>query len=496
MSNLLNIGRPNAYFHKKIEYDFVVSSSDEPHGIFKSKTVNPFQSYLGISPQEETQMLREMGIDNVMDLFSDVPQTLILDHPLDIPGPYSEFELDRIFRTISLKNKSRLKPFLGGGVRQVYIPAFLEELMRRGEIYTAYTSYQPEVAQGMLQLVYEYESMIAELTEMDVVSASLYDWGSALGESARMMCRIKRRKKVLVAGPISPRRFQVLKSYVDPAGIGIVFVDSEGDYAFDKLKAIIMENGKKEKKEREIAGIYFEVPTYHGVLSSIAEELVALAHENDMLVTVGVDMVSLGILKTPGSYGADFVIGEGQVFGNPVSAGGPLLGILTTRFDRKFIQNFPGRLVGKTKELSGDSPGYCITLSTREQHIRREKATSNICSNQTLMAVNAGIYLASLGPQGIQELAQGLVDRAYYLMAKLKEIPNVSIPYENIFAEFIVEFSGIDHKTLEKEMMDKGFIPGIKIEGSGCKRLIGVSDTMLREDLDGFVEAIKEVLKK
>lgn len=471
-----------------------MQTTDKPTELTKTRTVAPFQSYLGIGSEEADQMLSELGIGSILDLFSDVPSHLLLKDPLEIPGPYSEYELDRIFRKIAEKNRTDLKPFLGGGVRQVYIPAFLEELMRRGEIYTAYTSYQPEVAQGMLQMVYEYESMIAELTEMEVVSASLYDWGTALGESARMMVRIKRRDGILVAHPISPRRLDVLKSYTEPADIQISVVESEGDYDFQTLKEMIVSDGRKDRKERKFAGLYLEVPTFHGVLSDHVEELVALAHENDMLVTVGVDMVSLGLLKPPAAYGADFVIGEGQIFGNPMSAGGPLLGILATNFNRKYIQNFPGRLVGKTTELGSDHPGYCITLSTREQHIRREKATSNICSNQTLMAVNAGIYLASLGPSGIQELAQGIIDRAHYLIGELGKISGVKIPYPNVFGEFLVEFEGLTHEQLETKCMEKGFIPGIKIDDKGCKRLIGVSDTFQREDLDEFVAVIKEVM--
>ncbi|RMG37565.1 MAG: aminomethyl-transferring glycine dehydrogenase subunit GcvPA [Methanobacteriota archaeon] len=466
----------------------------KPEELIKSKTIAPYQSYLGVSPQEVGQMLSELGLQSTMDLFSDVPSHLLLEDPLKIPGPYSEYELDRIFREIAKKNRTDLKPFLGGGVRQVYVPAFLEELMRRGEIYTAYTSYQPEVAQGMLQMIYEYESMIAELTDMDVVSASLYDWGTALGESARMMARIKRRNGILVAHPISPRRLDVLRSYTEPADIHVTVVDSQGDYDFSTLQELIEKDGAKEKKSREFAGLYLEVPTFHGVLSDKVEELISIAHENDILVTVGVDMISLGILKPPSSYGADFVIGEGQVFGNALNAGGPLLGILAMNFDRKKIQNFPGRLVGKTTELGSDHPGYCITLSTREQHIRREKATSNICSNQTLMAINAGIYLASLGPEGLRELAQGLMDRAHYLMNGLKGIAGVNIPYSNVFAEFLVEFEGISHEQLEKHCMNHGFIPGIKIDGPGCKRLVGVSDIFHRDDLDEFVNVIREVM--
>ncbi len=469
-------------------------------GMKSTITERPYQSYLGISPEEEQQMLKELGLTSTMDLFSDVPSHLLLKEPIQIPGPFTESELDRLFRKIAKKNKTfeEVVPFLGGGVRPVYIPAFLEELMRRGEIYTAYTSYQPEVAQGMLQMVYEYESMIAELTGMEVVSASLYDWGTALGESARMMCRITRKSTVVVVHPISPRRLDVLHAYTEPAGIKIEEIHAQGDYDIDAIRQLITEYGAKDKSDQDIAGIYFEAPTYHGVLSSHVDEIVSLAHEHGILVTVGVDLISLGILRPPSEYNADFVIGEGQILGNAISAGGPLLGVLATKFNRKWIQNFPGRLVGKTTELNSDNPGYCITLSTREQHIRRQKATSNICTNQTLMAVNAGIYLAGLGSRGIQELAQGLMDRAYYLANKLNEIKGVTAPmYSPFFAEFVAKFDNITHNELEQLCIEKGVVPGIPLDiDDGCARLISVSDIHQRADLDHFVNVIDEVMNK
>ena len=455
-----------------------------------------YSSYIGTSPEEQKEMLETIGKSNIEELFSDIPKDLILDEFVDIPGPYSEKELDKLFHNISRKNKvSDTLSFLGGGVRQVYIPAFLEELMRRGEIYTAYTSYQPEVAQGMLQMVFEYESQLAELTGMDVINASLYDWASAVGEAFRMMVRIKRKRDtILVLNPISPKRLKVASTYTDGPHIRIKVIESEGDIDVEAAKKLILEDSALDKKERKLAGIYFEVPTYHGVLPSKIDELIKVAHENKLLVTVGVDVISLGIIKPPGDYGADFVVGEGQLLGNGVSAGGPLLGILGSKYDRKWIQNFPGRLVGITKDERDGDDAYCITLSTREQHIRREKATSNICSNQTLMAVNAGIYLAGLGPKGIEELAQGLMDRAAYLADGLEKL-GYGPQYKPFFSEFVVDFGSIDHEDLEAKFLERGIAPGTKIKGEGCRRLLAVSDLMTREDLDKFLEVTKEVLK-
>jgi glycine dehydrogenase subunit 1 len=455
-----------------------------------------YGSYLGTSRYERQEMLKEIGKDNILQLFSDVPSELILDEPIDIPGPYSEAELFRVFKKISQKNDvENYRLFLGGGVRQVYIPAFLEEVMRRGEIYTAYTSYQPEVAQGLLQMVFEYESMVAELTGMDVINASLYDWGSAIGEAARMMVRINRKNNIVVAGPISPKRHSVLLGYTDSSSINIEYINSFGDLDFNSLFKRLELEASKDKKDREISGIYFEVPTYHGVLPSRYKEIIDRAHELDILVTVGVDMISLGIIEAPGNYDVDFVVGEGQLLGNAISSGGPLLGIIGSKYNRKWIQNFPGRLVGITKDFRDNDPAYCITLSTREQHIRREKATSNICSNQTLMAINAGIYLASLGPNGLKELAQSLMNRANYLATELNKLNKVKIDIDKpFFAEFVASFENITHDKLEEACLENGIVPGIKIDGEGCLRLIGVSDCLTKGDLNDFIKTIQEVM--
>ena len=453
-----------------------------------------YASYIGTSVLEQEQMLEEIGMKDYRDLFSEISAELFIESPVDIEGPYSEEELVRIFKKISLKNKVQdVAAFLGGGVRQVYIPAFLEELMRRGEIYTAYTSYQPEVAQGLLQLVFEYESQLAELTGMDVISASMYDWASALGELARMMIRIKRkRSKVLVLEPISPHRLAVLESYLAHPEIGYIRVQSVGDFDFNKAVELIRED--TNKVDRELAGIYFEAPNYHGVLSEHVDELVKIAHSNDLLVGVGVDVISLGILRPPGEYGADFIIGEGQLLGNGLSSGGPLLGIIGATYNRKHLQNFPGRLVGVTKDFRDKETAYCITLSTREQHIRRERATSNICTNQTLMAVNAGIYLASLGPKGIKELAVGLVSKANYTADKLNEISSVIAPvYKPFFSEFVTIFENTTHSKLEQFCLKRGIIPGIRLDGAGCRRLISVSDLIKKKHIDRLIDVIKEM---
>ncbi|MHA2275882.1 MAG: hypothetical protein ACXAC2_08955, partial [Candidatus Kariarchaeaceae archaeon] len=293
-----------------------------------------YDSYIGSSVEERNSMLEEMGKSDIMDLFSDIPESLILDSAIDIPGPYSEAELTRLFASIARKNHDDVSviSFLGGGVRQQYVPAAIEELMRRGELYTAYTPYQPEISQGILQLTYEYQSMVAELLQMDIVNASLYDWGSALGEVLLIMRRITKKKKLLIAEPISRDRFEVAKSYIAHSDVDIEVISAKnGLVDEEKLFEIFRAEAEKPRIERVIGGLYFEVPSFYGTLASNPSKLCDIVHETDALITVGTDPISLGILTPPGEYGADFAVGEGQLLGNGINSGGPLLGILAMK---------------------------------------------------------------------------------------------------------------------------------------------------------------------
>ena len=458
-----------------------------------------YDSYIGTSEEERKEMLKIIGKNSIMDLFSDIPADLVLKHPIDMPGPYSEQELTKLFTKIAKKSKgiSELVSFLGGGVKQMYVPAAIEELMRRGELYTSYTPYQPEISQGLLQILFEYQSMLAEILAMDVVNASMYDWASALGEVSLVMTRLTRRNKILFLGSIAPNRIEVARAYVEAAGFEIeILREDNGNLPLEKAIKIFEEENNKNKKEREYAGVYFEVPSYNGLLPDYPDKLIEAIHEVGGLVSVGVDVLSLGVIKPPGDYDVDFVIGEGQLLGNAPATGGPLLGILASKYNRKWIQAIPGRLVGATNEMNSNSPGYCITLQTREQHIRREKATSNICTNESITAVNAAIYMAALGKRGFVELSQGLADRGHYLAGRLGEIDGVSAPlYQPFFSDFVVDFGNITHDVLEKECIERGFVPGIKFSDEGCKRLIAVSDLHSKEDLDNFVNVVKEVLQ-
>jgi glycine dehydrogenase subunit 1 len=330
---------------------------------------------------------------------------------------------------------------------------------------------------------------------MDVVNASMYDWATALGEVVLIMSRITRRKKVILAGPISPKRIAVARSYAEVTGHELVLMPGDGNVPTQELMALFRSESQKPNKEREYTGLYFEAPTFFGTLPDYPRELVDLVHAAGGLVTVGVDPVSLGILAPPGEYDADFVIGEGQLLGNAPATGGPLLGILASKYDRKWIRQIPGRLIGATTEQDSSLPGYCITLQTREQHIRREKATSNICTNESITAVNAAIYMAALGKRGMVELSQTLTDRAHYLAQQLDTVPRVTAPlYSPFFAEFAVKFDGLTHQELEEKCLAAGFAPGLPVEDTTCTRILAVSDLHLKEDMDRFVALIKEVM--
>ena len=281
---------------------------------------------------------------------------------IQIPSGLSEFEAIKLMQGLARRNASidEYVSFIGGGAYDHFIPSAVGEIISRSEFYTAYTPYQPEISQGILQLTYEYQSMVAELMQMDVVNASLYDWGSALGEVLLIMRRITRRKKILLAEPLSPDRLDVAKSYITHSDVEIEIIPAmNGTVDIDQLERIFKSELDKPKNEREIAGIYFEVPSFYGTLSKNPSHLCEMVHEIDALVTVGVDPISLGILSPPGEYGADFAIGEGQLLGNAVNSGGPLLGILAMKYNRKWIREVPGRLIGATKELNSEDVGYC-----------------------------------------------------------------------------------------------------------------------------------------
>ena len=370
------------------------------------------------------KLLDSLDISSVDEVFSDIPKQVRLARSLSLPKPRSEVEVRREVERILSKNitaKNGLS-FLGGGVWSHHVPAVVDAIAGRGEFLTSYTPYQPEISQGMLQSLFEYQSLMAELLEVDVVNSSMYDWASALGEAARMSARITHRNEFIVPHFLSPERLVVLKSYATPIGIRIKEVRQSLQTGQINLEAL------KEEVSSQTAGLYVENPAYLGHLVHDMDALAEIAHDAGSLFIVGVDPTSLGILKPPGRYNADIVVGEGQPLGNYVNYGGPLLGIFACRNEAQLVRQMPGRLVGLTTTKDGEKQGYCMVLQTREQHIRREKATSNICTNHALCALRAAIYMALMGGGGFRRLGEQLFTITQYATQRLSSVDGVRTP--------------------------------------------------------------------
>ena len=322
-------------------------------------------------------MLEKLGLQNISQLFADIPESVRLNRPLILPDALSEIELERLVSSKLAKNKSAPEclNFIGGGNWVHHVPSIIDEILSRSEFYTAYTPYQPEISQGMLQGLFEYQSQICELTGMEVANSSLYDWGTALGEAGRMANRVTKRKRILVGKNVSPERIGVLRTYSYPVGIEIeqVKYDSSGRIDVSSLDSMLNE---------DTAALYFENPNFLGIIEDKVDEIVQKCHSKGTLVIVGVNPITLGLLRPPSSYGADIVVGDGQPLGLYPNLGGPLMGIFATREDPNLLRQMPGRLIGATRSKDGSRRGYTMVLQTREQHIRREHATSNICTNE------------------------------------------------------------------------------------------------------------------
>ena len=445
------------------------------------------------------KLLDSLDISSIDEAFSDIPKQVRLARSLSLPKPRSEVEVRREVERILSKNitaKNGLS-FLGGGVWSHHVPAVVDAIAGRGEFLTSYTPYQPEISQGMLQSLFEYQSMMAELLEVDVVNSSMYDWASALGEAARMSARITHRNEFIVPHFLSPERLVVLKSYANPIGIRIKEVRQSLQTGQINLEAL------KEEVSSQTAGLYVENPAYLGHLVHDMDALAEIAHDAGSLFIVGVDPTSLGILKPPGRYNADIVVGEGQPLGNYVNYGGPLLGIFACRNEAQLIRQMPGRLVGLTTTKDGEKQGYCMVLQTREQHIRREKATSNICTNHALCALRAAIYMALMGGGGFRRLGEQLFTITQYAIQRLSSVDGVRTPVFRgcHFKDFTVNFDGTEKKGSEisKRLLEWGILGGRPLERDypelGDTFLYAVTEMHTRGDVDTLCDALKEIME-
>ena len=452
------------------------------------------------NPEIKQELMREVGVRSIEELYADIPDRYLLKKPLNLPEAMSEFEVKRHVEALLSKNKTceDMPIFLGAGCWPHYVPAVVKEVVQRSEFLTSYTPYQPEISQGMLQVLFEYQSMICELTAMDVANCSMYDWASAVGEAARMASRVTRRNEILVPRIMHPERRATLKTYTETADISIKEV------AYNLETGQIDLGDLESKISNKTAAVYIENPSYLGFVEEHVDEISGLAHKHGSLFIVGVDPTSLGILKPPGEYGADIVVGEAQPLGNPMNFGGPLLGIFACRDDLNLVRQMPGRIIGLTTTTNGDKQGFCMVLQTREQHIRREKATSNICSNEALCAVTSAVYMALLGPQGLRELGETIMYKANYAMRLLSSIKGVKTPVFKSahFKEFTVNFdgAGLSVKEVNEKLLKMGVHGGKDISREfpelGQTALYCVTEIHSKEDIELLAKSLERIAKE
>jgi glycine dehydrogenase subunit 1 len=384
-------------------------------------------------------MLDAIGLASIDELFADIPSQVRTSRPLRVDWLPSEQEVKSHIDRLLAENKSAvdMATFLGAGMYNHYLPAAVKAILARTEFQTSYTPYQAEISQGLLQSLFEFQSMIADLTQMDAVNSSLYDGSTALGEAARMAARATHRMKVIVPQALHPAKYSVLKNYAETAGILLETVKYESETGGLDLGDL------ESKIDQETAAVYSEVPSFFGVLDEGVTNVHSLCHTKGALSIVGFDPISLGGLKPPGEYGADIVIAEGQSISTEMNFGGPALGIIGCRGEN-LIRQLPGRLIGMTTTLDGKERAFSMALQTREQHIRREKATSNICTNEALFAIGAAAYLSLLGPQGLRRLFETVMVRTNYAMKMLAEVRGVTVPRFKSphYQEFVASFDG------------------------------------------------------
>lgn len=444
-----------------------------------------------------SEMLRRIGAGSVDDLFSDIPESLRLRRRLRIPEGQSEYT---VRREVQSKLASNSTPpgslcFLGGGVWPHYVPAAVEAIVARQEFYTSYTPYQAEVSQGMLQSLFEYQSLMCDLLGMEVCNSSLYDWASAVGEAARMAARVTGRRRLLVAANAGPKRLAVMNTYVEPMGLKVEKVPF--DSSTGRLDAVRL----RSSLSSDVAALYFENPNYFGVIEEDADDMISSVHSAGGLAIAGVDPISLSLLRAPGRYEADVAVGEGQPLGIPMNYGGPHLGIFAVR-DPKLARSMPGRLIGITSTLADpNQKAFAMVLQTREQHIRREAATSNVCTNQALLALAAASYLALLGKSGFKLLGETIISNSHYAARRLSGLRGARSPRFSgaFFKEFAVEYTSGTADAIQRRMSKRGILAGHPLSrefGLGPRvGLYCVTEVHSAEDIERLAVALGGALR-
>ena len=445
--------------------------------------------YLPATAEDQAVMLKRIGAKSIDELFSPIPEALKLKAPVKLPPHMSEMELKDYFQDLADKNRSigKVESYLGAGAYEHFSPSVVRHLVGRSEFYTAYTPYQPEMTQGVLQAIFEFQSCICALTGMDVSNASLYEGGHALAEACLMARAHTSRNKIVLGAGVHPEYVQVLRTYTHNLELEIVQAPLKADGSTDL-------DGLKKLCDSNTAAVVVANPNFFGCLEDGAA-FAAAAHEVGALAIASVEPVSLALLKSPGEFGADIACGEGQSLGIGLSFGGPWLGFIACK--QELVRRMPGRICGITTDNRGQR-GFVLTLQTREQHIRREKANSNICTNQTLLAIAATVYLGALGPQGLLEVAEQGLQKAHYLSGLLKALPGVALPYAAPFVnEFVLKTPKAASELL-KAMQAKGIFAGVALERFFPERkqeiLVCVTETKKKAQLERYAQSLKEVL--
>lgn len=434
---------------------------------------------------DRKKMLQAIGVKNFEELISDIPEELLFHGTLNLPPALSEME---IMAELTAKSKRNIGCedqilFIGGGAYDHYIPAAIDHIVSRSEFYTAYTPYQPEVSQGTLQVIYEFQSMIAELTRMDVANASIYDGGSALAESVLMAIAETGRKKILISKTVNPFYRNVISTYLRGQNVEMRLINEHaGVTDMDDLRGSI---------DDQTAGLVIQHPNFFGCLENV-HEMADLVHMHGALFLTSNDPMSLPILEPPGDYGVDIATGEGQCFGNSLNFGGPYLGLLATK--EKYIRRMPGRIVGMTDDAH-DKRGFVLTFQTREQHIRRDKATSNICTNQALNALTATVYLALMGRTGLEKIALTCLEKSHYLAEKISEIEGFGLKFAHpFFKEFAVR-TPVDPDIIIQKLLSHNIHAGLNVKRFDYDLehtlLIAVTEKRTQDQLDLFVRTLK-----
>ncbi|MCL7937802.1 MAG: aminomethyl-transferring glycine dehydrogenase subunit GcvPA [marine benthic group bacterium] len=441
-------------------------------------------SFVPHSDADRRDMLAKIGVSNIRELYSDIPDSLVRDGLPEMPDALSEWETVKAIQELADRNHS-LICFAGAGQYDHFVPAAVDHLIRRSEFYTAYTPYQPEVSQGTLQVIYEFQTMVCELTGMDVANASMYDGPSSAAEAAVMARAVTRRDRVLAAGSLHPHYRKVTETYLHGQGseLQTVPIDDRGLVDRDALASALGD---------DVACVIVQYPNFFGVIEEL-EPLAEMVADAGALFVVAADPVTLSLLRPPGECGADIVVAEGQPFGNPLSFGGPVVGLFAAK--QKYVRKMPGRIVGATEDVEGRR-GYVLTLQTREQQIRRDKATSNICTNQGLNALAATIHLSLLGRAGLRKVAEVSTRNAHYARSRLEAIEGVELLYPD--SPFVREFA-IRTEENSRAILERGFSAGV-LAGVSLSRFpsLGAPDGLLlaftekrsREEIDRLIDVI------